>query len=289
MSKNQNSTLAANACGPVANKMLGQNLFGSIMGLTSRGAFMQIENDGIFFLSHEPWRGPLTINIKNPLNGLELRAPLRITARQVHFPSINNSLSVPEACLWVPSLAQSVQSYDDQFSTLHGLAEALVAQKGTETWAVLLLVNDHSLSEGLALLSRALRAAQWDEALNALVPLMGMGRGLTPSGDDFTIGLLLALHHLKRLQPDLNLPPISFVKQVKTIAAQVTTRLSASLIECAAEGQADERLMGALNGLLEGSLPFEKILAYLSEWGNSSGADALAGMATALNLQTSSR
>ncbi|HPH95542.1 MAG TPA: DUF2877 domain-containing protein [Anaerolineaceae bacterium] len=289
MKKTANASLTATACGPLANKMLDQNLFGSIMGLTSRGAFMQIENDGIFFLSHEPWRGPLTINIKNPLSGLELRAPLRIHARQVHFPSINNSLHVPEKCVWEPELAQSLQSYEDQFVTLHNLAEALVTQKGPETWAVLLLVNDHSLSEGLALLSRALRTAQWDEALNALVPLMGMGRGLTPSGDDFTIGLLLALHHLKRLQPDLNLPPISFVKQVKTIASQVTTRLSASLIECAAEGMADERLMDALKGLLEGSLPFETLLAYLSEWGNSSGADALAGMATALNLQTSSR
>ena len=56
-----------------------------------------------------------------------------------------------------------------------------------------------------------------------------------------------------------------------------TTHLSANLIECAIQGQADQRLMNALDGLMT----TENALAWIDgllTWGNSSGMDALAGM-----------
>jgi hypothetical protein len=58
----------------------------------------------------------------------------------------------------------------------------------------------------------------------------------------------------------------------------MTATLSANLIECASLGQADERLTGALDGLLSGAVDPDRIAASLAGWGSSSGAGVLAGM-----------
>jgi hypothetical protein len=60
--------------------------------------------------------------------------------------------------------------------------------------------------------------------------------------------------------------------------------LSANLIECAASGKADERLIDALDGIMTGSPGPEECATLLLSWGNSSGGDSLAGMALALSL-----
>jgi hypothetical protein len=65
-------------------------------------------------------------------------------------------------------------------------------------------------------------------------------------------------------------------------ARQRTTALSASLIECAARGLADERLILALDRLLSDDLAVDRIVEYLQSWGHTSGAAALQGMGLVL-------
>jgi hypothetical protein len=67
-------------------------------------------------------------------------------------------------------------------------------------------------------------------------------------------------------------------QQVVETAYKKTTTLSANLIECAALGLADERLVNTLDWLITGSPRNTDILADLLGWGNSSGVDAFVGM-----------
>jgi hypothetical protein len=60
-----------------------------------------------------------------------------------------------------------------------------------------------------------------------------------------------------------------------------TTTLSANLIECAALGLADERLIQANDYLAVGNFQLPEISSGLLSWGNSSGVDALVGMIAA--------
>ncbi|MBL6962162.1 MAG: DUF2877 domain-containing protein, partial [Anaerolineales bacterium] len=124
-------------------------------------------------------------------------------------------------------------------------------------------------------------------AVGNLLPLsqtiqsfLGLGGGLTPSGDDFVIGLLLSInrwstifHQIKNLA--------TFNKEIVEAAYKHTTTLSANLIECAALGSADERLIQAVDHLATGKYNRDEVIPGLLSWGNSSGVDALVGMMTA--------
>ncbi len=56
-----------------------------------------------------------------------------------------------------------------------------------------------------------------------------------------------------------------------------TKLLSANLNACAAEGQTDERLIAALDGILTGQPEAEDCAALLLAWGDSSGCVVLDG------------
>lgn len=104
--------------------------------------------------------------------------------------------------------------------------------------------------------------------------LIGLGPGLTPSGDDLLGGALCALHALgdaalaKRLA-DWALP----------IAREATNRISNAHLACAAQGECGEAVNNAIVALLRGNPPD---LDRIDAIGHTSGWDALAGAALAL-------
>jgi hypothetical protein len=161
-----------------------------------------------------------------------------------------------------------------------------------------LLGLDGSASVGDSLLSscvhlkETLQSEHWQAGLPDMDTFLGYGVGLTPSGDDFVLGLLLGLKRIPRLRDLGNFPLGSgassmenFFDGVIQAARRRTTSLSASLIACAAQGQADERLVSALDGIYLGSLSPEECARLLLAWGSSSGGDSLAGMALAFILK----
>jgi hypothetical protein len=105
---------------------------------------------------------------------------------------------------------------------------------------------------------------------------------LTPSGDDLVIGLLLSLNRCRdAVWPREDRHKLN--RQVVAAAYRNTTTLSANLIECAALGQADERLINAVDSIAYGVVRGPQVVDDLLGWGNSSGVDALAGMAIVLS------
>lgn len=94
--------------------------------------------------------------------------------------------------------------------------------------------------------------------------LLGQGPGLTPSGDDVILGLLLA-----RARWGL---PVD--EDLVHEARRRTTTLSANLIALAAEGSADERLIELVDHVRGGG---PTPTAFL-DWGAHSGLDVLRGV-----------
>jgi len=92
----------------------------------------------------------------------------------------------------------------------------------------------------------ALRKRQAEAIAEALQPLLGLGSGLTPSGDDLRQRIAAGLEAVgSQLAPELPVEALS--QAILPNAYCKTTLLSANLIECAARGQADERLLLALD------------------------------------------
>jgi hypothetical protein len=124
-----------------------------------------------------------------------------------------------------------------------------------------------------------LASGNLDGLVESLSQLLGLGPGLTPLGDDLILGILLTINRWGHvLYPGYAFTELNQNLIIK--AQQETTRLSASLITCAAEGLADERLISMLDAFFNsGNIrkdDFERLLL----WGSSSGIAVLAGILT---------
>jgi len=119
----------------------------------------------------------------------------------------------------------------------------------------------------------ALRMDRLGPALEASKALIGLGDGLTPSGDDFLVGLCAALHATDHR---LAWP---FAAACGAHARGRTTRVAEMFLECAARGAYAARvheLMAALRAHVPGDCLARAITATLG-WGGTSGADCLLG------------
>ena len=122
------------------------------------------------------------------------------------------------------------------------------------------------------------------ELPDTLDPLIGRGIGLTPSGDDFSAGLMLALHlGFRSLARDLSVLDDTCWEVVSR--SQGTTRFSREMLFYAGRGQltaAAERVVLASLSRANGEI--SPAIAALLEYGASSGVDQLAGIAAGLRL-----
>ena len=115
----------------------------------------------------------------------------------------------------------------------------------------------------------------------AALRVLGLGHGLTPSGDDFVGGVCFVLKHAPRDDWRAELPAV--LKEVRKAARTSTNVISAALLDDLIDGVS----YGALHELLaalQGNAPPEiaRATQALLRVGASSGADMLAGLLVAL-------
>lgn len=145
---------------------------------------------------------------------------------------------------------------------------------------------DFSLRAGLLLQARSaiiqletlLAAGELEAALGVTTRLIGLGLGLTPSGDDFLTGLILTLN-LADEAPGSEVRGIDLWGQrVVDLATGRTTWVSLEQLRYAAQGQAEQVIAEAAIALLWASEPLRPAIEALLDTGSSSGGDLLAGM-----------
>jgi len=109
---------------------------------------------------------------------------------------------------------------------------------------------------------------------NDAAQLIGLGPGLTPSGDDYFGGVLVALRWLGR-GPQAD----SLWRWLEPRLAERTSAISAAHLAAAASGQVHEALHEVLENLSAWQVPdLHPSLARLDAVGHTSGWDALAGI-----------
>ncbi len=245
----------------------------------------------MLFLSFERYRGPLTLNLEagqRDLSLLEKGARVEIYPGRLVFPALGLEVDCRGAKDWQPpDLPGRLITPDQRCNRLEGVLLELDRMQKTSPLAGILgamLSPDRQVSERQKKTFAQLAAVRQacfnrDVAMIAasIGPLLGMGAGLTPSGDDLAIGFLLALNRWgHELAPGLDFMLLNQV--IVRGAYERTTLLSANLIDCASQGQADERLIIGLDGLLSEASDPGVGAASLAGWGSSSGVDALVGM-----------
>jgi hypothetical protein len=136
----------------------------------------------------------------------------------------------------------------------------------------------------------AIRAGTVDAAALAAARMIGLGTGLTPTGDDFLCGLLAALW-CTRIEGTEDARLLAGLGAALATMLNRTTVVGATLLECAIAGS----FSGALRGLaaeLVGSRRGDRALALgaamgrLCAMGHTSGMDTAAGFLFGLSLRT---
>jgi len=111
----------------------------------------------------------------------------------------------------------------------------------------------------------------------ALDALIGLGPGLTPSGDDFLAGVLVALHHLGVADASGELAKATLAR-----AARRTNDISHAHLAAAAEGEGLAPIHSVLASLCAPGAPgLGRALSAVDAIGHTSGWDATAGVALA--------
>ncbi len=262
-----------------------------MIGVTSRGAFLHLESEWVIFLSTEDQHGPLTLNLRGGLellNDLPNGTTAYVLGGNISFPAAGVQVHTSQAELWEPATRPASWLLKaERLARLKAVMRLVLARKPSGSACLAALIAEKSTASEvgngfwlphLHSLSKYLQDGQVAPILQALEPLLGYGNGLTPAGDDLVLGLLLALRRWGDvIYPGLDSACLS--QSIVSRAYQKTTTLAANLIECAANGQADERLILSLDGLVCGAPETAACAVMLAELGHSSGLDALAGMA----------
>jgi hypothetical protein len=108
--------------------------------------------------------------------------------------------------------------------------------------------------------------------------LVGLGPGLTPSGDDFLGGILIALHATGHKDAARKL-----AEELLPLARNRTNIISAALLASAANGEGNaavHRILSAMNG--QKTQRLIESLGIMDTVGHSSGWDAVAGLSLVL-------
>ena len=272
-----------------------------VVGKTSRGIFIQSTSKWITFISCEPFRSPVTITIDGCcgfLQGINREKPVRISLRRLIFPDAGLIISTQNSAVYRSPLPALPPLPDAERQTRLYLTARQIMDSKKDAGLAPMLPFLLKFSEpnyrstqvlspfhaNMICLYEELRSSARPNATQFLTGLLGNGGGLTPSGDDFAIGFLLALNRWREiLFPGHDLEELNRI--VVESAYKKTTTLSANLIECASQGQGDERLIAALDWLMSGTSPNGGEIDELLGWGSSSGGDVFAGFAAALSLR----
>jgi hypothetical protein len=260
--------------------------------------FVELEEKVILFLSREDYRGPLIVNVEwdeTILDQIELKVVGKVCNSSLQFTKPDLVIHTKQATVWSALETWSPTTLPLAFPSTYQIIEFLNrlltrSDSSNELIEAVLLIlstatpppggEDQNLLSAIALMHQALRQQDFPELEKAAHTLAGRGRGLTPSGDDFLLGICYGLFMAQTRLPNFYQ---SAGKLLSDKVSKRSTLISANLVECAAAGEVDERLGAAFQALLHPQYPVDSAIEGIMSWGSTSGMDATAGMALLLS------
>lgn len=218
---------------------------------------------------------------------------VRLDARSIAVPATGLRVALDAAVRWSPRLPAADRGAGQRWRLRASDVRTLVATRAigaSDTRSagfggLLAGVQSRPLplhaaraASVLDQLAAALPGDDVDAAGRIARRLVGLGPGLTPSGDDALIGLAAALHATGH-------PARGFLGEAVEDAPARTTAVAATLLRHAADGEFSERLQRLLAALLgdeDAAVPpaVEQAIA----WGATSGTDCLVGVLFGLDI-----
>jgi hypothetical protein len=206
-------------------------------------------------------------------------APVRVSGERMHIGRVPVDLA--KARLWMPPTTPDCTA--DSVAAGLILLDGMIRDAGPPGEGLGCFIDRDATPVALEARAAAPVIAglrQWfahETELPDIAPLIGLGPGLTPSGDDYLAGALAALQATG--QADRRNRLWAAIAPLR----DRTSPISAAHLECAAEGRLAERQHFVLNAILTADRAgLESGLAAMVREPHTSHWDGLAGMASVL-------
>ena len=259
------SPFALNLCqmGPVAAHILSQVTKGRVIAVFNNCFYLELNSKYICLGNSNFSNGPLNVISSAPektnwiTSGIRVGDQANVTNHALSvspnmvFRFSNTKIWKPQPAIITPKLITKIE----QFYT------SSPSQSGLPKQAYPLI---EKLSEWLK--TSTLPPPP------AIESLLGMGPGLTPSGDDFIGAMLITLHHMGQIKSKEKL-----TKKVIHLATDATNPISAQHLYAAIEGMGSDALHRVL---ADEPLALKALISI----GHTSGWDALEGVYTTLKI-----
>jgi hypothetical protein len=279
------------AIGYEADQLLETLRCATVVGTSLHGILLKHIWSPILYLSGEPFRGPLTINLSSKtdiLYPIQSGNWVKISKDCLYFTDHDLNIEINKPLIWKPGpppkhKALSTHQVEDliiQVKTLKPdnpytnlLDYAFLESKPS--------VPEIAWIEGpIRYILLAIASGDYLYLYRAVEDLLGAGPGLTPLGDDLILGILLAAY---RTDSYLTWTGYDEFRSLLIGATYKTTMVSRQLLSIALKGSADERLIRVLDSLIAARAIPDSDLQVLLEWGSSSGVGVLVGMLLVLS------
>lgn len=278
------------SAGRIARRAMRDGARGAVRAVFERSFYITLEGQWICVGPQALGEGPLNARWRTCGYGIDLPcraapvslagATLTIAGRAFANVELGPEPPTPGRRPWsVATLWKGLRCFD-------GLAPRLAPVEGLASLVAGGAASSRVAAEArapVAHLDRLVRAAAWSSTHNPLdvrplMPLLGLGPGLTPSGDDLLGGALVALDRIGRH----DLRDATWLG-LASEARSRTNEVALAHLAAAGEGECSPALAAAAEALLCGACDeLPGALAGVATIGHTSGWDALAGVVLVL-------
>ena len=293
-------TLRAARAGPIAAQALRHGATGRVHSVFERSAYLSIRNQLVCFGPSTLGNGPLNLLCETwPCRGAG-RAALRVcdpVRADRHVVQVGRDLTVllTGAEVWSP---RPIGEWDRHrlcvgLAALDGALPKALVKQDLEQGLAPLLCASHECADDEPPVLRAARVTArelgcWvaksmagrphNVDTETITSLIGLGPGLTPSGDDFLGGALIALALLRE-----DALRLSLWQTVQPFLPALSNDISATHLAAAASGLGNGTLHDLLGAVIMGRVDLVPIyVRAVASIGHTSGLDAMAGAVTVL-------
>jgi len=301
----KNPVLRIHRMGELAHNIFSQETCGRVLATFSNAIYLMTAQDDIFWLATE--RVPMhqrAIQLIGDLPRVATDSSFTVMDQHLGFGS-NIVLDFSQASIWgssppFPGDNMPIYALSERLGAFSSLFNNLPSPKGFGIFIpeILKIIQDqlstHSFPKLTAAsefawpviqeISKACIAHDFPRILESAGELIGLGEGLTPSGDDFIGGLLFCLTTLRHVYGPFHDDGISdfsfFLEKLKPR----TNIISFTMLKDHAAGHASDTLHKFVNILLSGQCLESTcpLVMELIQIGHSTGWDMLAGVLTGM-------
>lgn len=293
--------------GEAVRDLLTPQMRGKVLAVVSHAAYLLSEQDELFWLAAK--NIPLhrrCIRVAGSFPGLTVEAPFNVNDHRLVIGS-KTVFDFSQASIWEPphispGCTLPVAELPKRLCAISSILEGLPAPVGFGSLIPDFLLiaqcqgepHPHETSARIPVyarpavmeIARACLVHDFHGIMNQADGLVGLGEGLTPSGDDFLGGLLFCKRILQNSYADvLNFEFPGLLDFIENTKAS-TNIISYTFLRDHAEGCAIDTLHQFFNAFLTGQ-PMDdlrQIASKLIDIGHSTGWDLLAGLVTGMLL-----